>query len=101
MHCTEGDLFAQPVRQVIDQFFADENLTLPASKTWRNVGASIFGVVNGKRILFENDTSLFHILRNGTPSVELRRERVASAMTAAEIHEDVHGFFEKLMVLVG
>ena len=101
LQCAEDDLFAQSSMQIIDGFFADENLTLPAGKTWRNVSASIFGVVNGKRILFENDSSLFHALRNGSPSVELIRERVAAAMTSNEIHEDVHGFFEKLLEMVG
>jgi hypothetical protein len=100
LQCAEGDLFAQATLQMIDRFFADENLTLSPGKTWRNVSANIFGAVNGKRILFENDNSLFHTLRNGTPSIELIRERVAAAMTTEEIHEDVHGFFEKLIAMV-
>lgn len=96
----EDDLFTQPVLQAIDQFFADENLTLPASKTWRNVSANIFQEVDGKRILFKNDASLFHSLRRGDPTVEVLRERVAAVMTADEIHEDVHQFFGKLMAMV-
>ena len=96
----QNDLFAQPVLQTIDQFFADENLTLPASKTWRNVSANIFQEVDGKRILFKNDASLFHTLRSGDPTVEVLRERVAAVMTADEIHEDVHQFFGKLMTMV-
>ncbi len=95
------DLFAQPVLQAIDQFFADENLTLPASKTWRNVSANIFQEVDGKRILFKNNASLFHILREGVPTVEVLRDRVAAAMATDEIHEDVHEFFGKLIALVG
>lgn len=95
----QDDLFAQPVLQAIDQFFADENLTLPASKTWRNVSANIFQEVDGKRILFKNDASLFHTLRRGDPTVEVRRERVAAVMTADEIHEDVHQFFGQLMTM--
>ncbi len=100
MQCSEDDLFARPVLQVIDQFFVDENLTLSAGKTWRSVSANIFSAVNGKRILFENDNSLFHTLRNGNPSIELRRERIAATMTAEEIHEDVHQFFGKLIDMV-
>ena len=100
LQCAENDLFVQAPLQIIDKFFADENLTLPGGKTWRNVSANIFELVNGKRILFENDTSLFHTLRNGAPSIELIRERVAAAMTTEEIHEDVHGFFEKLIAMV-
>ena len=96
----QDDLFAQPVLKAVDQFFADENLTLPASKTWRDVSANIFQEVDGKRILFKNDTSLFHTLRNGDPAVEVLRERVAAVMTADEIHEDVHQFFGKLIAMV-
>lgn len=104
LQCTEGDLFVQSALQSIEEFFTNENLTLPKEKTWRNVGASVFSVVNGKRILFEkdgeNDASLFHILRQGKPSIEITRERVAAAMSAEEIHEDVHVFFKKLMEMV-
>lgn len=100
LQCPEDDLFAQPVLQVVDQFFADENLALPAGKTWRNVSANIFSVVDGKRILFENNSSLFHALRNGRPPIEVLRERVAAVMTVDEIHEDVHQFFGKLIAMV-
>ena len=101
MQCPEDDLFVQPVLKMIDQFFTDENLTLSSRKTWRNVSANIFGAVDGKRILYANNNSLFHILRNGNPSVELTPERVAATMTAEEIHEDVHQFFGKLIAMVG
>lgn len=97
----EGDLFAQPVTQLIDDFFAGENLTLPPKQSWRNVSASIFGIVDGKRILFEQDNALFHRMRSGEPSVELIRERVALTMTADEIHDDVHAFFSKLVQMIG
>jgi len=94
------DLFAEPVLQAIDAFFSDENLTLAPGRTWRTVTANIFEKVDGKRILFENDDSLFHKLRNCEPSVQVLRERVATAMTADEIHEDVHRFFAKLLAMV-
>jgi hypothetical protein len=58
-------------------------------------------VVDGKRILFENDDSLFHQLRKGSPSVKLTREQVAMSMVAEEIHEDVHHFIGKLTALAG
>ncbi len=96
----QDDLFAQPVLKAVDQFFADENLTLPVGKTWRNVSANIFQEVDGKRILFKNDASLFHTLRNSDPSVEVLRDRVAAVMTADEIHDDIHQFFGKLMAIV-
>ena len=100
LQCEEHDLFATPAIEIIEYFFQDQNLTLPKGKNWRNVGASIFRDVNGKRILFEDDESLFHSLRNGTPAVEVVRERVAAGMTADEIHQDVHDFFAKLIAMI-
>lgn len=100
LNCGDDDLFAQSALSTIATFFVDQNLTLSPGKSWRNVSANIFGAVNGKRILFENDDALFHTLRNGSPSVELIRENIAAAMTEGEIHDDVHGFFGKLRSMV-
>jgi hypothetical protein len=95
--------FAQPLArrllEAVDKFFSDQNLTLPAGRTWRDVTANIFSVVDGKRILFENDDSLFHLLRNASPTTPLNRDDVALNMTADEIHEDVHRFFGTLRAL--
>lgn len=100
MKCGKDNLFAYPVLQRIDSFFAEQNLTLPPGKTWRNVSAEIFSVVDGKRLLFEKNDSLFHHLRNGSPSLQLLREEVAMVMTVDELHEDVHQFVAKLIALV-
>ena len=97
----EGELFVQPVLQAIDDFFAGQNLTLPPGKTWRNVAANVFSAVDGKRILFEDDNSLFQQLRTGSPSVQLIREQIAVSMVADEIHDDVHQFISKLVSLTG
>ena len=94
------DLFGQDVLRTITDYFAGQNLTLPPGRTWRDVSANIFEVVDGKRILFENDNSLFHTLRKGSPAVALIRENVAAAMTADDIHNDVHQFFAKLKSIV-
>lgn len=99
MNLVEGELLALPVQDCIDSFFAGQNLTLPPGKNWRDVTANVFSVVDGKRLLFEDDDSLFHQLRNAEPSVLLLREQVAAVMTAAEIHEDVHRFFDRLVAL--
>ena len=96
----EDDLLAQPITQTIDRFFLDQNLTLPPGREWRTVSANIFRVVDGKRIIFENDDALFQLLKQGSPSVQLIRENVAVAMTEEEIHEDVRQFFEKLKQMV-
>jgi hypothetical protein len=94
------ELFAVPLATLIRDFFVGENLTLPPGKSWRDLKARIFSEINGKKLLFENDESLFQLLRNQIPSVELIRETVAGNMTADEIHEDVHLFFEKLNQIV-
>ncbi|ACF44978.1 ATP-dependent nuclease [Pelodictyon phaeoclathratiforme] len=99
MECSEDNLFAQPVLNLIDQFFSDENLTLPHGKSWRDISSNIFTVVDGKRLLFENDDSLFHQLRKGNPSLQLLRQQVALGMTPDEIHDDVHRFMNKLLVM--
>ena len=96
LQCGEDDLFALETMRVIAAFFADQNLTLSAGRAWCNVTANIFSVLDGKRILFENNDSLFHTLRTGALAIEVLRERVAALMTAEEIHEDVHQFFSKL-----
>lgn len=101
MECGQDDLFAQSILRTVDAFFTDQNLTLPPGRTWRNVTANVFSVVDGKRILFENDDSLFQQLRNGSPSVKLVRERVAMSMVADEIHDDVYQFIGKLVAMVG
>lgn len=97
----DDELFAQPIKEFIDGFFAGENLTLPPGKTWRNVSANVFSVVDGKRILFENNDSLFQQLRSADTPMLLLREQVALSMTADEIHEDVHQFIGKLKAITG
>jgi hypothetical protein len=100
LRCGGDDLFAQPVIQLIDQFFSDENITLPPGKSWRSVKANIFSVVDGKRILFENADSLFHQLAGCSAHAKLLREEVALSMTVDEIHQDVHDFVHKLYQMV-
>lgn len=93
-------LFAIPVRDLINDFFSSENLTLPRGKQWRTLSAQVFKDVDGKKLLFENDHSLFQRLRNNEPAVELIREVVAANMTDNEIHEDIYSFFRKLKSIV-
>lgn len=99
---SSDDSLSSPIKELIEDFFAGENLTLPLGQSWRNVKANIFQVVNGKKLLFENSDSLFQRLKSYNLSIqlpsslELTRERIAASMTAEEIHEDVHQFFNKL-----
>lgn len=97
----KDDLFAQSALNIVAGFFGDENLTLPVGKNWRNVSANVFSAVDGKRLLFEDPNSLFQRLKSDEPPLQLIREEVALAMTADEIHEDVHVFIGKLRSLTG
>lgn len=101
MNCKADSLIAYPVSQIINTFFSDQNLSLPAGKTWKNVTANIFSVVDGKKILFEDDNSLFHQLRTGSPPLQLIREQIAMSMNVDEIHQDVHDFIDKLIAMTG
>ena len=58
-------------------------------------------MVDGKRLLFEDNDALFQRLKKGIPSVSLIREHVALSMIPDEIHDDVHRFFGKLNNMVG
>ncbi|MFM7449459.1 MAG: ATP-dependent nuclease [Leptolyngbyaceae cyanobacterium] len=98
----EHDFSSSPIRALIQDFFASENLTLPPGQSWRTVKANIFQVVNGKQLLFENSDALFQRLKSyqlpiqATAGLELTREIVAASMIPDEIHEDIHHFFNKL-----
>jgi AAA ATPase domain/AAA domain, putative AbiEii toxin, Type IV TA system len=96
-----SDLFTKQLFEIVDNFFSDQNLTLPTGRAWRNVTANIFSVVDGKRILFEDDDSLFQQLRKASTPTPLIKEEVALNMLADEIHEDVHRFIGSLAALVG
>jgi predicted ATPase len=99
LNVTDAPLLGEPVVRRIDEFFTEQNLTLPHGKTWRNVSANVFSVVDGKRILFDDADSLFHRLRSESPTVKLVREQVALNMTAEELHDDVYALMAKIATL--
>ncbi|MBI4647655.1 MAG: chromosome segregation protein SMC, partial [Bacteroidia bacterium] len=92
---TEWNLFNTHMQKMVEDFFIGENLTLPPGCTWNNVDANIFKEVNGKRILFEQQTSLFQRL-NQTFDMIINREAVSRNFLPEEIHADVYKFFDKL-----
>jgi predicted ATPase len=94
-----NSLFEGPIIQLIKNYFASENLTLPPTASWQNVSANIFKAVDGKKILFENTDSLFQKLRALPETVVLPREAVASSMSKVEIHDDITAVFTKLQRL--
>lgn len=96
----EDSLLLQPLFSVIDEFFEEQNLTLPKNASWKNLRANVFAVVDGKKLLFENSDSLFHRLKEASVSIDnpivINRQNVASAMGPDEIHQDVVDFFSFL-----
>ncbi len=101
MSVAEPNLLSQPAIDLVDSFFVDQNLTLPPGRTWRSVTADIFKSVNGKRILYANNDSLFQRLRSCDPPLTIARHNVAVSMKADDIHDDVHVFFAKLRSMTG
>lgn len=90
-------LFSETAHERIDQVFAGQNLTLPPGSTWKNVKAQIFSVLDGKKLLFENNDSLFNQIKQlNKGESKINRTAIASAMLPQEIHEDVDAFFNNL-----
>ena len=94
------DLFTNGYREIVDAFFVEQGISLPGGFSWQNVTANIFQAVNGKKILFIDETSLFQCLRqNDGPTVN--REKVATNMSVEMIHNDVISFFDRLEQIAG
>jgi len=92
-------LFLESLKQIVDDFFASENLTIPPNKKWGDLDANVFKVVDGKKILFDSKKSLFNQLRKSNPELSLTREAVAGAMIKEEIHQDVKDLFKKIEMI--
>ncbi len=87
----------QSCLDIIDNVFNGQNLILPPGSTWKNVTAQIFSVLDGKKLLFENNDSLFNQIKHLNKSdVKLNRSAIANAMLPEEIHQDVESFFLNL-----
>lgn len=95
MSLTEEDLISQGITSIVDSFFIEENLTLPSKSSWKDVKANVFRVVDGKKILFENEDSLFQRIKAKSDLI-INRESLSKCMTEKEIHYDIETFFSKL-----
>ncbi len=93
----EDSLFLPQYNEIVDDFFAEQNLTLPLKSTWRNVKANVFEIVDGKKILFENKDSLFNrILTHSQGYLKISRPIVAMSMSYDELHQDIIDLFASL-----
>jgi len=91
----ENNIFNQPIQNIVDEFFISQNLTLPRGRTWKDVDANIFEMVDGKKILFEQPQSLFNQIYQ-KHNIKINREMVSKNLAPEELHTDVHDFFAKL-----
>lgn len=92
-----GSLFMQDYNDIIDLHFNSENLNLPPNSSWKNVDASIFKVLDGKKLLFQNPNSLFEKLKiRSNSQLKLNRISISSNMESEEIHQDIEHFFNNL-----
>jgi predicted ATPase len=98
LNALDFDIFNSQYRVVINDFFEEQNLSLPKGFNWSNVKANIFQEVNGKRILFENADSLFQRLKmvDQNKKITVNREKVATNMNFDLIHDDIKAFFDFL-----
>jgi predicted ATPase len=97
MNGETSDLFMQVYNEIIDAHFNNENLNLPPNATWQNVSASIFRVLDGKKLLFENRDSLFQKIKNqSNHELKINRTILAQNMKPEEIHQDIVQFFDNL-----
>jgi hypothetical protein len=97
----QATIFSEPYIKLIDKFFSNENLTLPPQSTWRTVNASIFKILDGKKLLFENKNSLFQQIKDfDNGNIIINRTTIASAMKSSELHNDIVEFFENLTKIV-
>ena len=96
-----NSLLLEKYNLIVENFFNNENLFLPPNNNWKNVSANIFKVLDGKKLLFENENSLFQQLKKESNNeLILDRSYVAQVMTVAEIHQDIEDFFENLSFIV-
>ena len=100
LHEEMDSMFLTPYFTIIDDFFSGQNLQLPPKSTWRDVSADVFRVIDGKKILFERDDSLFNLITSFNPAIKITRQKVACKMECSELHVDILKFFEVLTRVV-
>lgn len=97
----QTNLELEPYNNIVDTHFANENLSLPPNTTWKTVNATIFKVLDGKKLLYENNDSLFQKIKgHNNSNLKINRVSVAEAMLPDEIHEDIVTFFNNLEIIV-
>jgi hypothetical protein len=94
------NLFLSPYYQLISDVFLAQNLNLPPHANWKTLNIQIFKIIDGKKLLFEDQDSLFNQIKSiGDKALKINRSSVASAMLPTEIHEDIVQFFDNLVII--
>lgn len=97
MNHEKDSLFLQPYFEIIDEHFSNENLILPPKSDWKTINASIFKVLDGKKLLFENKDSLFEkIKKESNGIIKINRVLLAQNMDLKYIHTDIEKLFSNL-----
>lgn len=95
------NIYTQPYFELIDNFFNGENLTLPQNSSWKELNANIFKVLDGKKLLFENEDCLFEQIKNlSNNTIKVNRLIVSSTMKETELHQDIVNLFANLVNIV-
>lgn len=94
------NLFLSPYYELISDTFLSQNLFLPPQGSWKTLKAQIFSIIDGKKLLFENQDSLFIQIKSIRDNdLKINRSTVASVMLPIEIHEHVDQFFDNLTII--
>ena len=94
-------LFLEPYNSAIDDFFSKQGLALTNGNSWKNIKTPGFNLVDGKKILFENQDSLFEQIKNiDDNKLKINRSFIAEVMTQDEIHEDIVLFYDNLSKVI-
>ncbi|TRX40056.1 ATP-dependent nuclease [Flavobacterium restrictum] len=95
------NLYTVPYMNLIDNFFSSENLTLPFNSTWRELNASIFKVLDGKKLLFENQNCLFEQIKKlNNDDLIINRLSVSNNMKETDLHQDIVNLFDNLSRII-
>lgn len=94
-------IFFQPYLELIDDYFSQQGLMLPPRSTWKDLQAATFKVIDGKKILFEYNDSLFQTIKKySNGELKINRILLAQNMNPDEIHQDIEHFFNNLESIV-
>ena len=90
-------MFLQPYTNLIDNYFNEQGLYVPPTYSLKNLNVTTFKVVDGKKLLFEDENCLFERIKNiSNNELKINRLTLAQNMDYNEIHQDIEEFFENL-----